>query len=534
MSTIGRLRISVSPSAAFGSRRRLFGALERAYPATFVPADEWTGDGVDAAILVGGEAPERRSIPALELGQREGRGSGRIEFGNRDPVPRSFHGAALADEHSGNLQPLEARSGESILATLAGKPLWTHRAGAWRSAAAPDELADDESIRERLAPGRFVALLPLVDFVRRLTAPLDWTPTPLRACFVVDDPNLYRARYGYIDYAALARTAREHDFHAAMALIPLDAWYASAAASRIFRTEATRLSLLVHGNNHISKELGRERPPEEFDAMFAQALRRVARFERRTGLTVARVMAAPHGAVCHGARDGLDRVGFDAICSTNAYAWDADDALRGWASGGFASGCLAAFPRLPWSGPLDDLPFRTYLGQPLILYGHHDDLAAGPETLAAVAESVRRSGDVRWVSLDAMVKTSVETRVDGSRLAVRLLSRRAEVDVPAGIEDVAVELHPSLATGEAVSVMSEAGGRRTTHAVSAGSALGLGRPTAGTLALRLTSSAELDLEAVGNARRTAWPLLRRALTYTRDQTMPVMRRGRESAARSAP
>ena len=45
----------------------------------------------------------------------------------------------------------------------------------------------------------------------------------------------------------------------------------------------------------------------------------------------------------------------------------------------------------------DELPFRAFLGQPLIVYGHHDDLAKGPAILAETAAFIRDLGPVRVV-----------------------------------------------------------------------------------------------------------------------------------------
>ena len=79
-------------------------------------------------------------------------------------------------------------------------------------------------MRDLLRPGRFLELLPLAHFLQMVT---DAVPTELRACFVIDDPNLHALRYGHISYPALAQHAEEHGYHAAMAMIPLDAWFAS-------------------------------------------------------------------------------------------------------------------------------------------------------------------------------------------------------------------------------------------------------------------------------------------------------------------
>src|SRR3712207_7699471 len=49
-----------------------------------------------------------------------------------------------------------------------------------------------------------------------------WTPAPLRAAIMFDDPNLHWKSYGYIIYPELVEHAKEHNYHAVFATVPLD------------------------------------------------------------------------------------------------------------------------------------------------------------------------------------------------------------------------------------------------------------------------------------------------------------------------
>ena len=46
-----------------------------------------------------------------------------------------------------------------------------------------------------------------------------------------------------------------------------------------------------------------------------------------------------------------------------------------------------------------ELVLRAFLDQPLILYGHHEDVAPGLDVLGEAAEDVNRLGETRWCSL---------------------------------------------------------------------------------------------------------------------------------------
>src|SRR6185312_9261123 len=138
----------------------------------------------------------------------------------------------------------------------------------------------------------FMSLLPLVEFLRDVVGYADWDVPQQRACFVFDDPNLHASRYGFIRYDELSRHAAEVGYHAAMAMVPLDAWYAAPSARNIFREHSDVLSLTVHGIDHVARELDRGEAPERLRRSLAQALRRITKFEWRYAIPVSRVMIA--------------------------------------------------------------------------------------------------------------------------------------------------------------------------------------------------------------------------------------------------
>jgi hypothetical protein len=320
----------------------------------------------------------------------------------------------------------------------------------------PDELAQDEALRERLQPGRNRALLGLMRFLVDLTAHLRPTPPPLHAAFVIDDPNLRRSRYGHLDYAELLGDARAHGYHVSIAMVPLDGRLAhrDGKATRLFREGRKHLSLCIHGNDHDGPELGRPTREEDARALIAQALRRTGAFERRTGLSVDRVMVPPHERVSEPVARALRACGFDAVCTTRPYPWVADTLERHWLARPPEAGPLAAWGpvdlvagglpvllRAEFNHPREDLALRAFLAQPLILYGHHELLAGGPGALAEAAAQINRLGDVRWCSLGEMARTlaperplSVTALSDAYRLGTipsprrrlaRILRRRA-------------------------------------------------------------------------------------------------------------
>jgi len=134
------------------------------------------------------------------------------------------------------------------------------------------ELEDGQALYALLS-ARPIATVAVTQFLRALAPP---SSTTLRPCIVFDDPNLRWRTYGHLDYDRLLAHADEHDYHAAMAMIPLDAGRAHGRTAALYRRRPDRLSLVYHGNDHRSHELLRVADRQAALAAAAQALRRVA------------------------------------------------------------------------------------------------------------------------------------------------------------------------------------------------------------------------------------------------------------------
>ena len=462
MSAAGPLLVGVAPAQALARRPRLFAALEATLPVSFAGRAAGELDGLDA-LLVLGEAAEPASaeadLPTLTLRTPERAEGGSLEslsLSTSSSLDQRLRGAILPDAHLaaalGGEAAISVEPGGEALATADGQPVWTRAGSLQRALLIPAELGPREALRERLCDRRSAALLPLLHFLRARTEAIRWQPPAPRAALLFDDPNLHWPSYGFVKLAELGAHAREHRYHVALATVPLDAWFAHPAALRALRESDGAISLLVHGNDHDGGELGRIETEDDALSLAAQALRRVEAFGRRTGVAVDRVMVPPHEACSRATLSGLRRCGFEAITMTRPYPWvefephswlarpEEAGALVGWGPAEFVEG-VPTFLRHPIADrSTAELTLRAFLDQPLILYGHHEDALGGPGALLAAVEEVNRIAPAHWCSLSEIAATSFETRCDGSRLAIRLLTRKARVEIPAGVEELTVEL----------------------------------------------------------------------------------------------
>jgi hypothetical protein len=122
--------------------------------------------------------------------------------------------------------PLNVRPTDELVSSVDSEPYWIfRRSGKNRlsiAALAPDDLDRSETIYDRFNRLRWLQLLPLLHFLKRIRRRDEWQPPPMRACLMFDDPNLHWNTYGYVDLPLLARHARRFGYHVSLAMVPLD------------------------------------------------------------------------------------------------------------------------------------------------------------------------------------------------------------------------------------------------------------------------------------------------------------------------
>ena len=512
-------------------------ALEAVFDARFVPADE-QGAECNAFIAIGTPVQSGGSAPIFcyPPDDKVGRGPviGDVLFGDCNLLDPRLCRRSLVERTAARV--LDAPTEGVVLATDAqSRPLWTKQSRGeieYVVLSAPD-LREGEALRDHLVPGRFMALLPLVHFLREVArshGPVVWHPPPLRATFVVDDPNLHWRSYGPLNFGAVAADATRFGYHLGMATIPLDVYFTSSAAARLFRERSDVLSLSIHGNDHYGAELGRTRSWTEAAGILAKALRRVERFERRTGLAVSRVMVPPHEACSQQALSLLMLLGYDAVCMTRPHPWvslaeqsspyatSAGDVGAGWSP---AEVRHDGFPILLRRGisSVDEIALRAYLDQPLVFYAHIEDLRSGLELLRDAASEINSYPGVCWCTLGELAASNYATsRPRDNSLHVRPFARRVRIDNLDAIEELNI-LWPHDKDARVRLVSRARDGSADTGDHPARRTLRL-TPGVTSVEATLVPAKAIDPQSIRPGRSHPTAVARRLLTETRDRALP--------------
>jgi hypothetical protein len=435
----------------------LFPLLEECFSVTFVQGQVGEKD-CEAHILAWQDMDKAHPLLAAnhtyiihcQYGRptRPGASDIPVYFSNSRYTPGPFRNRTLINSFPSKPSPMTPSAGHEIISSIEGGCTWAigHNRGYYHYevGSAFPVIPEDEPLFKSFKGHNFIGLLPLVDFLRNITGLSEYRKPRQTACIMIDDPNLHSTRYGYIGFKEIAEHARSNNYHVAFAAIPLDLCYANKKAVNIFHNSPERLSLLIHGNNHLSNELGSDYDHLERISLVSHALARVQHFERKTGLRISRVMAAPHGTCSASMLEAMAECGieggaisFGSLYKANRQAgWGP---IMGLAPSTIIAG-LPVFNRIHLSMDYtNEIFLAAYLNQPIIPNGHHWDLKDHFETLRAQVDVINSMADVHWGSMHDIARMNYLYRTEGEEIKVKALSRRIVLTVPQGIRQLSIE-----------------------------------------------------------------------------------------------
>ncbi len=534
--------LGVSPIEHYHRLKPLFDVLSEVFPARFEARPPGGFGGLDGLILL--DATREAALAAARAGVAcyavlapAGNpievGDGTVQFANCAALSAVLRHQSLREMGNGVLTPIRPQAGEHVLASRAGHPLWVSRqepgCGIHLVSLAPPALDARDFLIEHFNGERFMAMLPLLHFLQELTRELDWQPPPLRACFVFDDPSLRWPSYGYVRYPELANHADTHNYHAAIATVPLDAWWVDPRVAALFRCRPARLSLVVHGNDHTRIELARAREEADSLAILAKATRRIRALEARHDLKVCRVMEPPHGVVNCEIFDGLVALGYEAVLATTRQFLRCNrpkpcPAALGFDPAGCFPGGLAGIPRILMSPRCKtEAVLGAFLGHPIIMACHHYDAKDGLARMAEFAAALNGLGPVEWTNLTQIARTQYKTKRNHDHLVLRMGSRRVTVRIPEGVQTLSIE-RPWLNHGDEEKLLVTAEGGEGLQSISGRQSDRMRVRAGGRIELISPAPTTLPLADAPMPRRRIWPFFRRALAETRDRVWPYLPR----------
>jgi len=446
--------IQISPHFKSPPGTELFSILEQLLPINFIFGVQ---DGIEAdgAIVINDSADkDAAGVPRISLSSpaepanKSPQIEAEVEFANDPDVPFPFRGRRVNTKLAQVESVLAARPDETVLATSKQGPIWVmSKVGGvkhFRSALPLPHISTEENFNDVFNGECFLEMLVLLQFVREITANTAYQNPPLRAGFIIDDPNLHWPRYGFVDYREIIGHAQKENYHVSFATIPLDTWFTHSATADLFRTNSRWLSLLIHGNDHAKKELALNYSEAMRKGLLQQAIQRINRLEQKTNIRVCRVMVPPHGACSDEMLAELSKCGFESAC-ISAGSLRAHNQDKPWTKTlGFLpaetiQGC-PVLPRWGLTGNVkNSLLLAAYLGQPMILRGHHQDLKDGGKAFDEYARFINGLGNVFWSNMTDLSRLNYLWRLEGTTCRVKPLGKNIAFELPVEATEIIIE-----------------------------------------------------------------------------------------------
>lgn len=511
----------------------LFEILEELFPIKFTSDTAGVNQPLGRMLLPGGQVGTAESVPSIELPLANTAGNeaslieAKITFADNAEVPFPFRGRTLSSKVAAGFSSLKLMPGETVIASIDGAAVWIVReAGGMRhhrSSLPLPRVPEGGNFQNLLNGDRFLELLPLVHWLRELCKEDKDQGLPLRAQFMFDDPNLHWPSYGHVDYREIVMRAEKANYHVSFATVPLDNWFTHQPTAKIFRDNPRRLSLLVHGNNHVHQELLRDYTPTDRVFLLRQALQRIRQLETAAKVGVSRVMAAPHGACSEDMLAELPRCGFSGATISHG-SLRAHNRSRAWVKSlGYRpaeiiKGC-AVMPR--WrlaSNAQNTILLAAYLRQPMILVGHHGDLKGGLELLDDLAKFINSLGKVAWLDTAELAEINYRWKMNEGVFHLQPLGSRVRVKIPKGTKSLVVD-HKGRADWRTWRVSSAGAASRQ---VEAGAVLDLSGAAEEEFLFEVPAQPSVELGEISH-RREFRPFIRRLATEARDRLVAMVR-----------
>jgi hypothetical protein len=318
------------------------------------------------------------------------------------------------------------------------------------------------------------------------------------------------------------QSAKRHQYQVSFATIPLDMWMVHQPTAKLFRENRELITLLVHGNDHTNRELAQARSQQDRLRIAAQAIRRVDRFERQSGVGVARLMAAPHGACSEGMAMALLRVGFEGACISRGsiMSYNRD---RNWSPAvglklaEFLGGGLPIMHRIPLARDRrTDIVLAAFMRQAIITVGHHQDVSEGCGLLEELAGFINGLGRVHWENPQQIARSNFLQWRFGDTLRILTFARRFRINVPEWVQKIQIDRAWGEQDDLAITTRSEQNSEPIMHKAGRGS-LSLSSEGAGVIDVDYRHPDLIDVESMKPPPRTIWPIIRRILAEGRDR-----------------
>jgi hypothetical protein len=377
---------------------------------------------------------------ALSRPSRIGAGKIRYRFAEDDLCRQlsglSFSACATEDECAFNHSASAGTTARLITANKRPFLVATRLAGCevFLCAAANVVDIDSEAAPGDPLPEKLPQLIPFLIFLKYAFGARCWQNPHSWATLIIDDP-LLKPRYGFLSYTELLANMNQLSLASTIAFIPWNCRRSKIGTADLFRNNADRLSICVHGCNHTGAEFG-SLDELSLRAKAFTALDRIGTHREITGLNAEPIMVFPQGVFSKAALRALAAENFLAAVNTSIYPIDSvkgDLKLKEVLDVAVSSSGFPLFGRR-YPGPLLDFAVDLFMGKPALVAGHHDTFKHGYSQIRDLAEQLSElDSQLKWAPLEhSLTQSALYQRTETSAANVKFYTDRFRLENPYG------------------------------------------------------------------------------------------------------
>ncbi|HEY6943679.1 MAG TPA: hypothetical protein VI431_00965 [Candidatus Acidoferrum sp.] len=267
----------------------------------------------------------------------------------------------------------------------------------------------------------FCGAVPAVMYLKWAFREVCWNSFEASGCLIIDDPPL-KPRYGFLRYREALELMDRHNFTTTIAFIPWNWRRTNSRTVSIFRNRPDRLSLCVHGSDHVGSEFA-TRSAARLNRSAKTARQRMELLEQKTALPYARVMVFPRGEFSPEAGGALKSNGFMAAVNTEVappeLAENKTTIADLWSMAIMKYGTFPVFTRRYLKHGIENFAFDGLLGKPCLIVGHHEVFKDGGRELVEFIDKLNAlKWNLRWKPLDDLILHSFRIRNAGEGKSV--------------------------------------------------------------------------------------------------------------------
>jgi len=292
----------------------------------------------------------------------------------------------------------------------------------------------------------FSEVVPIMMFLRYSCGDECWHREIDYANLTVDDPFLIEP-YGNLEFKGLLTSMQTHNFHTTIAYIPWNYDRSNPEVVKLFLDHPNRYSIAIHGNNHDHYEFYKYNkvPLKEQENDIIEALNRMEKFEKLTGIPYDKIMIFPHGIAPAKTLELLKRNDFVATVNNQDVPLEtkrpqstfygiepaimdyADFAvLKRHSTQGYR---IWSFKKAKSGIEVAPYAFDLFIDKPVLIVAHQDFFFSGINAFNSTADTINNlAGEVKWTSLGNILKHlylektnddgSVDVRMYGNKLVL--------------------------------------------------------------------------------------------------------------------